>query len=140
MRYQQFARWFVNKNIEDIDFLKYVLFTDETTINRGGAFNTHNLQMSQNENPQVVHQSHHQHRFSVYSWVGIIGNNFVSPYLLPTRLIRELCELFLRQALPELLDVLSLCIRCQMWFQQDDAYAHASRNVRQYLDNTFTNI
>ena len=104
----------MNKNIEDNDFLKYVLFTDDVTFTHGSAFNTHNLHMLQNENPHVV---------------GIIGNNLVEPYLLPTRLTRDMYELFLRQILPEHLDEVPLYIRRQMWFQHDGASAHTSRNV-----------
>ena len=74
---QQFARWFMNKNIEDNDFPKYVFFTDEATFSRGGVFDTHNLHMWQDETTHVVHQSHHQHRFSVIVQAGIIGNNLV---------------------------------------------------------------
>ena len=44
--------------------------------------------------------------------------------------------MFMRQVLPELLDDMPLCIRRQMWFQQDGAPAHTSWKVRQYLDHT----
>ena len=54
--------------------------------------------------PHVVHQSHHQYRFNVNVWVGIIGNNLVVPYLLSMRLTGVLFEIFLRQVLPKLLD------------------------------------
>ena len=123
--HQQFTRWLMNKNIDDNDFPKYVLFK-------------HNSHMWQNENPHVVHQTHHQHRFSVNVRAGIIDNNLVKLYLLPTRLT-DLYEVVLREVLRELLDDVPLSIRLQMWFQQDDAPAHTSRNVRQFIYHTFTN-
>ena len=49
-------------------------------------------------------------------------------------------EVFLRHVLPEPVDDMPLCIRRQMWFQEDGAPAHTSENVRQYLDHTFPNI
>ena len=127
----------MNKNIDDNDFPKYVLFTAEDTSTRGGAFNTRNLRMWQNGNPHVVHQSHHQQRFSGNVWAGIIGNNLVGAYLLPTRLTGDLYEVFMRQKLPEVLDDVPLCIPSQMWFQEDGAPVHTSRNERQCLDHTF---
>ena len=80
---EQFARCFMNKNIEDNDF-HHQLFTDETTFLRGCVFNT-----------QLTH-------------------------------VADLYEVFLKQVLPELLDDVPLCIRRQMWFQQDGAPAHTS--------------
>ena len=62
---EQFARWFMNKNIEDNDFPQYALFSKEANFTHGGVFCAHNLHMWRNENPHVVHQSHHHHRFSV---------------------------------------------------------------------------
>ena len=70
----------MNKNIEDNDFSKICdQFTDEATLTRGGVFNTHSLHMLQNENLHVVHQSHHQQRFSVNVWAGIIGTIWLGP-------------------------------------------------------------
>ena len=101
----------MNKNIDDNDFPKYVLFTAKGTFTRGGVFNTHNLHMRQNENPHVVHQSHHhEHRFSVNVLAGIIGSDLAGPYLPPTRLTGDLYEVYLRQVLLELLDDVPLCI------------------------------
>ena len=67
----------MKKNIEDNDFLKYVLFTEETTFILGVVclHTTYTL----NENPHVVQQSHRQHRFSVNVWASISGNNVVGP-------------------------------------------------------------
>ena len=130
----------MNKNIEDNNFPKVcLLFTDEATSTRGGVFNTHNLHIWQNKNHHVVHQSHHQHRFSVIVRAGIIGNNLVGHYLVPTCLTGDMYEVFMRQVLPELLDDAPSCIGRLMWFHQDGAPAHTSRNVRQYLDHTFPN-
>ena len=50
---EQFALSFMNKNIEDNDFPKCEIFTDEATLTGGGVFNTHNLDMWQNKNSHV---------------------------------------------------------------------------------------
>ena len=72
----------MNKNIEyNNEFTKYV---------SGGVFNSQNLHMWQNLDPHVMHQSHHQHRFSVNMWAGVIGINLVGLYLLPTRITGDL--------------------------------------------------
>ena len=117
-----------------------MLFTDEAIFTRGDVFYTYNLHKWQNENPHIVYQSHHQYRFSVNVWAGIIGNNLVGPYLIPTRLTGDMYKVFLKQVLPELLDDVPLCIRHQMWFQQDGALEHTSKFVRQDLDHTFPNM
>ena len=72
--------------------------------------------MWQKDNSHVVHQSHHQYRFSVDVWAGIVDNYPVEPYLLPSHLIGSVYEVFLRGELPE--DVLQPIYR-RMWFQHD---------------------
>jgi hypothetical protein len=47
---------------------------------------------------------------------------------------------FLQNDLPLLLEELDLNTRERMWFQQDGAPPHFHRNVRQHLDDNFTNI
>jgi len=55
------------------NFLKCILWSDESTFNREGIFNLHNLHHYAAENPRVKLQSKHQRRFSCNVWAGLIG-------------------------------------------------------------------
>ena len=62
----------------------YLPFTDASYFTRG-VFKIYNLRMWQNKSNDVVHQSHHQYRFSVGVWAGIVDNYLVGPYLMLSR-------------------------------------------------------
>jgi hypothetical protein len=69
----------------------------------------------------------------------IIGDHLIGPYLLPLRLTGDIYLTFLKETLPELLEVVPLEVRREMWFQHDGAPAHFTNVVRQYLDENFSN-
>jgi len=123
----------------DESFLKYVLFSDEATFTRAGIFNNHNTHSWQQENPHEVHRFRYQHRFSINVWAGIVGDFLIGPYLMPSPLNGQQYVSFLRETLPLLLDDVPLDVRRRMWFQHDGAPAHSTRDVRQYLNETFGN-
>lgn len=65
-----FCRFMVEK---DEDFFKCILWSDESTFDREGIVNFHNLHHYATENPHVKMQTKHQRRFSCNVWAGIIG-------------------------------------------------------------------
>lgn len=79
----------------------------------------------------------HQQKFSINVWVGVLGNNLIGPVELPNRLNGEAYRNFLENILPDLLDVVPLNARQNLWFQHDGCPAHFSRIVRDHLDTTY---
>ena len=47
--------------------------------------------------------------------------------------------IFIRDILPEMLENVPLQVRQRLWFQHDGAPAHFSLDVREYLNNVFSN-
>lgn len=135
----EFARWFLQQNAVNPNFISTVLFTDECTFTRDGSFNTHNQHVWAEVNPHATYPHSHQRRFSINVWAGIIGDHLLGPYLLPKRLDGNDYLTFLQQVLPDMLNDVRPHIRQVMWFQQDGAPAHYAREVRNYLDVTFPN-
>lgn len=131
------CRWFSHKSVDDPNFLKRVLFTDEASFNREGIFNSRNSHVWDVENPHETFIRGYQDRFAVNVWAGILGDTLVGPYILPNRLNSMTYLVFLRDILPELLENVALEDRLNMWFQHDGAPAHFGQNVRDYLDATF---
>lgn len=68
----QFCTFMIEK---DDNFLKRILWTDESNFNREGVTNLHNLHYYAQANPHVKLQARHQNRFSVNVWAGIIGKH-----------------------------------------------------------------
>jgi len=113
-----------------------VLFTDEATFTRDGIQNFHNQHVWTDENPHATVQSHHQQRFCINIWTGIVGDCLLGPQVLPNRLTGQNYKAFLQNNLADFLDV-PLTFRRKLHFMHDGAPAHFSLLVRQHLDEMF---
>lgn len=138
-RRAEFCNWARLKIQEDPMFFSYVLFSDEATFHKNGCVNRHNFHYYSVENPRLMRQIDHQHRWSLNVWGGIIGNTVIGPYFFNGHLNGPMYLDFLQHQLPGLLQEVPLYTRNRMWLQQDGAPAHFSRDVREYLNGTFTN-
>ena len=118
-------------------FFNYVLFTDEATFHKNGSVNRHNFHYYFTENPHFLRQIDDQHRWSVNVWAGIVGGNIIGPFFFNGHLNGQIYLQFLQNELPRLLADLPVNIRNRMWFQQDGAPAHFSRNVTDHLNENF---
>lgn len=134
LRRQQFCGWLIQKCAEEPNFLRSILFTDEAGFTRDGVFNVHNTHIWSDENPHAIRESHHQQKFSVNVWAGIIDNILVGPYILPNRLNGPEYLRFLREVLPDLLDDVPLQTLQRMWYLLDGAPAHYAREVVTHLN------
>ena len=53
---------------EDLHFMKNILFTDESLFMREGIFNVHNFHFYADENSHVYNIRSYQHKFSINLW------------------------------------------------------------------------
>lgn len=131
------SRWFLHKIVETPNFLQKVIFTDESTFNRDGVFNSRNSHCWAYENPHSTVMRRSQTRFSVNVWVGLLNNRIIGPYILPNRLNSPTYLVFLRDILPVLLENVPLADRMDMWFQHDGCPSHFGNNVTDFLNATY---
>lgn len=61
----------------DENFLRRIIFSDESTFGRDGNFNMHNNHHYAEENPRVVIVNKHQNRFSRNEYCAIVGDRLV---------------------------------------------------------------
>jgi hypothetical protein len=78
-----------------------------------------------------------RHQFTVYVWVGIIGNLLIGPFKLPPQLSGASYLHILTEELPQLLEDVPLATRQAVWFMHDGASAHFTCNVKQFLDSPY---
>lgn len=133
-----FCRHLLHTDVDDVNFLRSILWTDESRFDREGITNLHNLHHWAHENPRVKRQRSFQRRFSVNVWAGVIGNQLIGPHFLPDRLNGENYLQFLMDDLPRLVEEVFDEDR-PIVFQHDGCPAHWSVNVRELLDNSFSN-
>ena len=70
---------------------------------------------------------------------GVLGNKLIGPFVFDNTLTGNAFEVFLRNELPGLLEDIPLMIRSQMYFQHDGSPPHYTRNVSDYLNESFPN-
>ncbi|KAJ4434732.1 hypothetical protein ANN_23300 [Periplaneta americana] len=86
------------------NFPALVLFTDEAQFTRDGITNFHNQHVWAYENPSATVPSHHQVRFSLNMWAGIIGDRLVGPHVLVNRPTGQAYTNFLENTIPHVLE------------------------------------
>ena len=131
------CRWFLRHQVRGPNFGANIIFTDEAGFTKDGIFNFHNSHHWSDENPHMILQARHQHRFSLNVWLGILGDRLLGPIFLPNRLNGDAYLDFLQNSLPQLLEEVPLNVRRDLWFMHDGAPAHFSLRVRQHLNETF---
>lgn len=82
---RQFCNQILNMHREDPNFLRHVLWTDESPFTREGCFNPHNVHQYAIENPHFERVQSFQHRWKINMWGGIIGDTVIL-YQLPETL------------------------------------------------------
>ena len=130
-----FCNTILNKIQEDGDFIRRIIWSDESTFTRDGVFNTHNSHHWADQNPHVFREYGHQRKFSVNVWLGIVNHRIIGPIYLPERLnANEYLNV-----LEQVLDEMPLDIRHNAIYMHDGAPAHFARNVREWMDEHFPN-
>ena len=132
-----FCQWYVQQTLSIPEFPTIVLWTDEAMFTRDGMFNSHNSHVWDMDNPHAIIVRHHQHRFAVNVWCGVVGDHLIGPYILPSTLCGGNYRVFLHDVLPELLENVPLAGRQRIWFQHDGAPAHFDRGARALLNDIF---
>ncbi|KAJ4446068.1 hypothetical protein ANN_12759 [Periplaneta americana] len=133
----RFCQWFLQQCGGNPNFPALVLFTDEAQFTRDGITNFHNQHVWAYENPRATVPSHHQVRFSLNMWAGIIGDRLVGPHVLVNRLTGQAYTNFLENTIPHVLEDTPLINRQHIHFLHDGAPAHFSRTAHRYLDRRF---
>jgi hypothetical protein len=75
-----FCDTILRRHCENPNFLRAVLWTDESLFTRDGVFNTHNSHYYDVSNPHLHEINKSQDRFQLMVWAGVIGNQLIGPY------------------------------------------------------------
>lgn len=135
----QWCNWLLGKVRVDANFLSKVLWTDECKFTNSGMFNRHNAHYWSSENPRQYRETRPQVRFGINIWIGMLGENLIGPYIYEENLTAERYERFLRTQLMDYLEDIPLNQLREIWWHQDGAPAHTSREARIALNELFPN-
>lgn len=132
-----FCENFIREVDRDPSFNSRVIFSDESLFTREGIFNSHNMHVWSDENPNVTRSRSFQHRWKMNIWAGIMGTEILGPVILPDILTGVTYVDFLQENLPDFLEEVPLYERNKIIFQQDGAGPHNARIVTNLLNEHF---
>lgn len=132
-----FCRWLVASCRENPNFLRNIIWSDESNFSNSGMFNRKNMHYWSRENPLLAYPSHPQTRFSLSVWCGLIGSKVVGPLFYHGTLTGARYVNFMVEVLEEYLDDVNLEDRQTIYFQQDGAPAHNFRDVVAMMQRLF---
>ncbi|KAJ8916420.1 hypothetical protein NQ315_014631, partial [Exocentrus adspersus] len=103
-----------------------VLFADESSFANTGRENRHNYHHYVDQNPRLMRQDDHQHRFKVNVWAGICGEYVIGPHFFEGNLTGNGYLQFLQNDLLQLQRHIPPDDLNSQWFQHDGAPAHST--------------
>lgn len=118
------------------NFLKNIIWTDESKFTREGIINAHNWHYWAQGNPHYVRESNFQIGFSFNVFCMLMDNN-VCYEIYEESLTSQKYIQILRGCVENFLDELPLMTRRDSWYQMDGAPAHSSYEVDQLLTAMF---
>jgi hypothetical protein len=133
----EFCHWIVGQTAQNNDFLRNIIWTDESKFTNCGIFNRHNGHVWATENPERVRQVRPQVRFSINVWAGLCGDKVLGPFLFENNLNSQMYLNFLNAQFQDMLMEIPLARLPHLWFQHDGAPPHNGRNVCDFLDREF---
>lgn len=133
----QFYHWARTMILQNPNFFRYVMFSDEATFKNTGELNRHNSHYWSNVNPHWQRGVDHQHRWSINVWCGILNGYLIGPYFFEENVNSNNFLAFLRNELPVLLMNVDLDTRARMWVQLDGAPPHNYNPVCAHLNERY---
>lgn len=121
---------------EDPNFLKKVIWTDESKFSREGIYNARNRHYWATENPHVTREAGFQVRFS-FNVFCMLMDNKISYVIYDEKLTSRKYLDILKTAVEDFTDSLPIDKYLSSWYQLDGAPAHCTQEVSMELDRLF---
>lgn len=132
-----FCAWYQGMVEENRNFTKHVLFSDESTFTSNGVVCSQNCRWWADENPHFAIANKDQYKFKVNVWCGIWNCQIVGPFFFRENMNSQRYLHFLETKITDFLDGIPLADRAKIYFQQDGAPIHGTREVMGWLDQKF---
>lgn len=135
----EFCLWLQGEYLNDTNFLKNILFTDEATFSTNGTVSSQNIRQWQEENPNWVIECKRQYSQKVNVWCGILNERLIGPYFFEENLNGPRFLRFLQNELTNDIDELPLNEILNLHIQLDGAPIHNMLLVRNWLNENYPN-
>ena len=138
IRRMEFCEIMMERENQDNNFLKNILFTDESTFSLHRKHNSSTVRYWSRDNKHLSIAVRTQRPQKHNVWTGVVGDYIIGPFFIDGNLTGDkYLELLQNQIIPTL-RLLPINFE-DIWFQQDGCPAHNRRAVQNYLETTFNN-
>ena len=120
----------------DEQFVKNILFTDESSFSLHGHHNSSVVRYWSRENKHLSYPARTQYPQKLNVWGGILGDHIIGPIFINGNLNGERYLEMLEQEIVPAVRNLNVNFD-EIWFQQDGCPAHNARVVQEFLQLTF---
>lgn len=134
----EFCETVREKADRDQNFIKNILFSDESSFPLHGSHNPSIVRYWSRENKHLSLALHTQYPEKLNVWVGLLNDNIIGPFFIDDTLTGEKYLNMLQNQIVPAVQALPINFG-EVWFQQDGCPAHNARAVKRYLETTFPN-
>lgn len=139
IRRMTFCESVMEKANRDENFIKNIVFTDESSFALHGRHNPSIVRYWSRENLHRSFALRTQYPQKLNVWGGMLGDHMIGPFFIDGTLNGlKYLNLLQQQIVPEIRRLAGRRFN-QIWFQQDGCPAHNGILVQEYLNNTFPN-
>ncbi len=133
-----FCNWILNAIDDQRDFLKHILWIDDSQFTRDGIVNIQNAHYWSPVNPHWMREIAHQVRWHINVWCGIINTTVVGPVFYEGTITAQSYLQLLTIDVDDFIDdAIPLQALPRLWLQQDGAPLHYVSAVVEYLNEQF---
>lgn len=133
----EYCLWMQGNFLNNRNFLKKILYTDEATFTTNGIVCSQNTRQWAQDNPNFTIECKRQYSFKINVFCGILNETIIGPFFFRENLNGERFLHFLNNNFWNAIEELPLLERLNLHVQLDGAPIHNTREVRHWLDQHF---
>lgn len=138
-RRMEFCLWAQGEYLNNRNFKKTILLSDEATFTTNGVVSSQNSRFWAIENPEWVINCKRQYSQKVNVWCGLLNETIIGPFFFEGNMNSMQFLQFLRNEFWNILHELSIQERVNLHFQLDGSPVHNARVVTRWLNANFPN-
>lgn len=135
----EFCYWLQGEYLNNGNFIKEIMFTDEATFTTNGVVSSQNCRYWSAQNPEFVINARKQYSQKINVWCGILCDRIIGPFFFEGNFNAIEFLHFLENEFRNALDELPLQYRHNLKLQLDGSPIHNALLIRNWLNEHFEN-
>lgn len=132
----EYCLWTQGNFLNDRDFLKRIIYTDEATFTTNGIVSSQNCRWWALDNPAFTINCRRQYSQKVNVWCGILNDQIIGPFFFNNLNAQTFLD-FLNTEFQDAIEELPVLLRRNLYLQLDGSSVHNAIVVRNWLNQNF---